>query len=399
MWRFDWPDLVTDVVLDAIEDFDATLPRSEARSLVADVLQHVGGLPVADKKWSIADRGSVAAKLLHEAIGSRFAVRGGRRSLPGTELRVDLVDDNLDEVYIVRRRTDLNSANIDALRELPRIGRALAADIIHTRRCDGPFESIADLARRVDGLGDQAKLDLAGRIEFRWPSDTRILNELGTDLASDFEAYRNLEAPGVSVGVLLERLATAVASHPHPASAAARRRWDLLPTSALGGLEPSSAVEVLDDDRYLPRLIEEIDAVGGGGARIDVAMFYMSWSANHTNQLVVDALGRAVTRGAVVRVMLDKDRPDDPYGSTMINADAALALRAKGIDVRLDAPDRLLHSKCVGLDGSSLIIGSHNWTKSSFEAYHDTSVLVRSVTQAEAWHERFELLWTEADAP
>jgi phosphatidylserine/phosphatidylglycerophosphate/cardiolipin synthase-like enzyme len=94
-----------------------------------------------------------------------------------------------------------------------------------------------------------------------------------------------------------------------------------------------------------------------------------------------------------VRVLLDADRPTDPYMSTIINTDAREYLEAAGIDCRLDATDRLLHSKFVVVDGAIVVLGSHNWSAGSYFHFDDMSLLVRSSELAAQLTTRFAALW------
>lgn len=50
---------------------------------------------------------------------------------------------------------DLNHADVGQLTTLPGVEEALALRILRERRHGGPFHDGADLARRVDGIGDK----------------------------------------------------------------------------------------------------------------------------------------------------------------------------------------------------------------------------------------------------
>lgn len=60
-------------------------------------------------------------------------------------------------------RVDLNRAGVDELNLLPGIGPARAARIVKYREANGPFESLADLAR-VPGIGRECVEKLRGLV-------------------------------------------------------------------------------------------------------------------------------------------------------------------------------------------------------------------------------------------
>ena len=96
-----------------------------------------------------------------------------------------------------------------------------------------------------------------------------------------------------------------------------------------------------------------------------------------------------------MRVLVDSDRAEDPYLSTVINHAAIIELSAHGIPVRTDAPNELLHSKVVIVD-EVVLIGSHNWTAGSYFAFDDLTLAIRSSALAEDQLARFDALWNVA---
>jgi phosphatidylserine/phosphatidylglycerophosphate/cardiolipin synthase-like enzyme len=132
---------------------------------------------------------------------------------------------------------------------------------------------------------------------------------------------------------------------------------------------------------------------------IDVCMFHIAVpDAGHPTFRLLDALRSAHARGVAVRVLMDQDRASDPYRSTIINSPAKALLDAAGIACRLDHTDRLLHSKFVLIDGTLVILGSHNWTAGSYFQFDDLSVAVSSPLLAQELGTRFATLW-ELSAP
>ncbi len=114
---------------------------------------------------------------------------------------------------------------------------------------------------------------------------------------------------------------------------------------------------------------------------------------SHPTRSLLDELIAAKGRGVTVRVLMDADRPSDPYLSTVINANAKEYLSAAGISLRLDPVGTLLHSKFIVIDQTRAIIGSHNWSAGSYFQFDDLSVVISSQSLATTQLDRFEVLW------
>jgi phosphatidylserine/phosphatidylglycerophosphate/cardiolipin synthase-like enzyme len=151
---------------------------------------------------------------------------------------------------------------------------------------------------------------------------------------------------------------------------------------------------VLADKAYSHNLIELLDAARNS---IDVCMFYIALPApEHPTRRLLDALAKRAAKGCKVRVLVDQDGKDDPYGSRLINAGSVQFLAAHGVETRGDATESLLHSKFVVIDRELVVIGSHNWTAGSFFNYSDLSVVISGRDAGKIWIERFERVWSRA---
>jgi phosphatidylserine/phosphatidylglycerophosphate/cardiolipin synthase-like enzyme len=114
--------------------------------------------------------------------------------------------------------------------------------------------------------------------------------------------------------------------------------------------------------------------------------------------MLLDKLVAAKDRGVSVRVILDRDRPTDPYRSTVINSPAKEYLEAHGVPVRWDTEEHLLHSKFVLVDGAIAVIGSHNWSVGSYAEYDEVSLALASTSFVATLLSRFDALWEAGDA-
>lgn len=80
------------------------------------------------------------------------------------------------------------------------------------------------------------------------------------------------------------------------------------------------------------------------------------------------ALGEAVGRGVSVRGMLED--------SIDFNARSLPYLQQLGIDVKLDDPEKMLHSKLIVADRKRVLLGSTNLTGNSIDNNNETNVLI-----------------------
>jgi phosphatidylserine/phosphatidylglycerophosphate/cardiolipin synthase-like enzyme len=106
-----------------------------------------------------------------------------------------------------------------------------------------------------------------------------------------------------------------------------------------------------------------LGAIATARHTLDVAMYTL------TDADVVAAMEAALAHGVTVRVLLDpSERPSDA---------SAASLRAHGVAVRLyRSSGEKLHAKAAIVDGSTVVLGSANWTVSGFEHNHELDVTI-----------------------
>lgn len=109
-------------------------------------------------------------------------------------------------------------------------------------------------------------------------------------------------------------------------------------------------------------------------------------------EVLIEAL-EAASANVQVRVILDQDDLDDPYLSKVINQPLLNRLQAAGIPVKFDEKNVLLHSKVLIADSERVLVGSHNWTRSGFNATHEVSVRATQTELAQSYQARFDTLW------
>lgn len=149
--------------------------------------------------------------------------------------------------------------------------------------------------------------------------------------------------------------------------------------------------EVIDisGNKYFPAVNE---AIAKAQKSINVVMFAMESSLSRQdskpNQLI-GALIEAKKRGVDVEVILDQNvdfvqrRHASDWETKIKSTRAYKRLKDAGIKVYYDEPTRYAHAKTIIIDKKVVILGSTNWTESSFDNNIETSVLINSEKLAE----------------
>ena len=156
-------------------------------------------------------------------------------------------------------------------------------------------------------------------------------------------------------------------------------------------LSPSPAlayrgeIEPIELRKYFETLKREIDAARSS---VTACVYLFSISLNvadsPTTELA-DALIQAHKRGLRVEVILDQNIDfTEGFARSMEakNLSAYEYLKANGVDVWFDSAGLYTHSKVAVIDGETVILGSGNWTKASFQRNMETNVLLRSKESA-----------------
>jgi len=396
MYRFKWEQIVFEPFLmeiSSITNVPWQAVRTDLISILSAIFKNVGGLPLASSDWALDHRLLVAKKLLHESITSVLKNRYNfQNRRPGVVTRHEhghLVATNMPSL-------DVNHASLEELEALPVVGKTLGQRIIEERRTKGYFSSKSDLIKRVKGLGEQGYEALQGVLVFS-KSGTPVISGSFED---DLQALLSANPPKKGTNDLLnalEEIAMFVATRPHPSSLLGLKRDDIEPESLASApqvKEQCNFVRVLADHTYYHSLIDMLEA---GKNHVDVCMFYIALpSAGHPTRRLLDTLAKKAAKGCKVRVLVDQDGKDDPYGSHLINAASVQFLADHGVETKGDATESLMHSKFVVIDQELVVIGSHNWTAGSFFNYSDLSVVISGREAGRIWQDRFERLWSRA---
>ena len=96
-------------------------------------------------------------------------------------------------------------------------------------------------------------------------------------------------------------------------------------------------------------------------------------------------------RGVKVRLITDGDKAFDA-GSDVH------ALRNSGVPVALDVSAAHMHHKFAIIDGSWLLNGSYNWTRSACEHNEENVILSNDPSLVRRFADEFDILWKELQA-
>lgn len=107
-----------------------------------------------------------------------------------------------------------------------------------------------------------------------------------------------------------------------------------------------------------------------------------------TDDRIASAMLEAHRRGIALRVITDNDKALD-LGSDIER------LRAAGILVRIDRTAYHMHHKFAVFDGTMLLNGSYNWTRSAAENNHENFVLTSDRRLIDSFAAAFEQLWND----
>jgi hypothetical protein len=399
MYKFQWDVFADDTVLRQVLEMagvDSPSATTRIRPLVAQILKTVGGPGLIETPPAPEDKTAVALRMLQLALDHTLSRMSLPMSSAGYVFRE--ADGSLfDRELTARPMVQVNRAAPAELEALPEIGAVMAERIVGERLANGRYSGSGDLAARVRGIGEQTADLLDTILEYDDFPDIpgSTLGRTG-DLSSDLKTLMTLQRGGTPVERLadsLETIAVACADTPHPYGhhGLCHPAGSLPPPPT----SPEKAdVRVLWGYEYYRMLPEWF---GAASTAIDVCMFHIALpTSSHPTRRLLDALIDARGRNLSVRVLMDADRDTDPYRSTVINAGAKVYLEAAGVPVRFDPEDRLLHSKFIVIDGSVVVMGSHNWSAGSYFRFDDLSVAIRSRTVGQEQSDRFNSLWGRA---
>lgn len=394
MYQFKWQDMVSDQFTESIcnaAGANTVTSAQDVQKLLVRLFEFIGGLPLVEDSISNEDREKIAAGLVEDALREAFA----KDITPFESTGVIIEDEDIDNTLIESELVlgdfvFVNWCTEDELIALPEIGQVIAKRIIEERLKNGAFKGGKDLSERVSGIGEKSVRKLIRRLRFaRRPTllpSPNTINDLIKMLVT-----KTGVSPEEGLRRILEYTITLLGGRKTVCWYAYQRYNEDIAYA----LHDCSVIGILHGSEYYGWIGDAIDKAD---AKIEMAMFHVAMPTdNHPTKDLVDKLIDAKKRGVEVRVLLDRDREEDPYKSTVINTKALDALKAGGVDARFDLEEKLLHSKFLVLDSEYAVVGSHNWSAGSYFHYDDFSIVIKSQGFAQELQQRFDALWAEMD--
>lgn len=307
------------------------------------------------------------------------------------------------------RVINVNACMIEDLWSLPRLGRASALRIVAARPIRG-YATLDEVRGRAR-IGDVTWSRVAPYLK---TGPVRSSSLGGAPRGSMRRVVAALMSPAgqrysaVLAGTRpMSRELAAVCGITLCAREASRRRivpryWAPARRRLLVGAEaargpsspeptPAAAIALLRNTAYIQLLT---DLLRAARASIDAAVFFFTVQSEGPGQELIALLAEAIGRGVGVRLLLADDFPGDPHGAHRVNRAAVQALREARIATRRHWREVAMHERYVVVDGRFAVIGSHNWTASSFYRYDETSVCADSLALAGQLTARFDHRWS-----
>ena len=132
------------------------------------------------------------------------------------------------------------------------------------------------------------------------------------------------------------------------------------------------------EDKAMRRAVQPL--IAGAKHRIDLAVFYL------TNKYVTADLIAAHRRGVDVHVIVDATSAQNEYTKHEL-------LREAGVPVKVENWGGKMHMKAAVIDGSTVVVGSMNWTSSGEFANDENTLILKSSRIAANLESFFDHLW------
>mgnify|MGYP001552284363 CR=1 FL=1 len=123
----------------------------------------------------------------------------------------------------------------------------------------------------------------------------------------------------------------------------------------------------------------------GASTRADICVFTI------TDDRIVSAICECAARGVAVRIISDNDKSLD-RGSDIQR------LKKSGVPVRLDKSDDHMHHKFAVFDGTKVLTGSYNWTRSAATRNRENLMTCDDPRAAASYQKEFDSLWAKFGA-
>lgn len=119
---------------------------------------------------------------------------------------------------------------------------------------------------------------------------------------------------------------------------------------------------------------EVLAAIKSAKHSIRAANYIIRPGRDSVDEILV-ALEKAQKRGVNVEIIVDDSRKYQSSAREDKNDEGISRAAELGLKISMDTKSRILHTKCIIIDGNTAIVGSHNWTHSALGDNHESSIL------------------------
>lgn len=123
-----------------------------------------------------------------------------------------------------------------------------------------------------------------------------------------------------------------------------------------------------------------VGEIGMARQRVDVCVFTIS------DNRISDSLIAQHRRGIRMRILTDNEKLND------LGSDIEMLAKA-GLEIKVDRTDAHMHHKFAIVDGTTLINGSYNWTKSAADFNEENILVTREKSLVQQYQKEFDQLW------
>jgi phosphatidylserine/phosphatidylglycerophosphate/cardiolipin synthase-like enzyme len=161
-------------------------------------------------------------------------------------------------------------------------------------------------------------------------------------------------------------------------------------------------VEYIPPRSYFATVQQEIERAK---TSISVYLYLFSFQPNESQSDVfwlAESLTKAHDAGINVEVVLDQNIDfigEEGASVAAKNLAAYVFLRKKGIPVYFDNAVTYTHAKALIIDEKTVIVGSSNWSRATFDVNEETNVLIRSTSVAQNMLKGLRAIPREEPAP
>ena len=125
-----------------------------------------------------------------------------------------------------------------------------------------------------------------------------------------------------------------------------------------------------------------IGAIEEAHSALDIAVFTIS------ENNIANSISDAHKRGIKVRIITDDDKIND-VGSDIFK------LKSRGLNIKIDENNSLMHHKFMVIDGTRVLNGSYNWTRTASEVNNENIVITNNPTIVKSFSQEFDRLWDQ----